>query len=720
MRRILTDRRLFGATERYGSRAMIESPSRHASLWILAVAIIAMALLGVVAPAHGAGAEGEGWDSYNESDGCGAARSRAPRHTASGWLSGSAPIRGPWGDYFGRTIGAVDDALVWWNVPNSDGERLRVHQRMLPALNGVAANLASNQAAGRTYSIYRTYTFAYAPRTIGGSTKISQHSIGNAVDINSRWNPYSSDNVLRTNMPGWFVDSFEDAGFCWGGAWLDSKDAMHYSWQGPAFTPGMSPEVIYPPLSARANFGSIAANIATPGTLGSDTIRLLAEGDGDAALDIVHLNQDDDLVNVDVSQARLGHTTCGVTRYAIEGASLDGATVLYGDYDGRGGMEMWFMTDRSGSAHFEIYDRHTDFEESITLDTSVPFDEASAYLTGDYGRDGSVDLWRLNRDGGSTALEIWSNSSGFSQTTASIDTGLGDTTGMFFTLGDRDLDGLPDLFVVDPAGGLRILLAASGYSSISEDLTIPGLGSVLDVTASDYDGDGRDDIQVLRADGHKLVLLGNSRIFSNLESWFETPGFRCDADDLPYPYVGTFRDDEGNVHETQIEFLFEIGTTRGCNPPLNDRYCPDRIITRGELAAFLTRTLELTDDGGTDWFTDDNASEFEGDINRLAAAGIASGCNPPANTRYCPDRRLSREQMAAFIARAFNLKETSGEDVFTDDNGSTFENDIEALAFAGVTLGCNPPANTKYCPTRSVARDEMASFFTRAVRHADE
>ena len=42
------------------------------------------------------------------------------------------------------------------------------------------------------------------------------------------------------------------------------------------------------------------------------------------------------------------------------------------------------------------------------------------------------------------------------------------------------------------------------------------------VGAGDYDGDGRDDLQALRSNGRKLVLLGNSRIYSDLESWFET------------------------------------------------------------------------------------------------------------------------------------------------------------------------------------------------------
>jgi hypothetical protein len=421
-----------------------------------------------------------------------------------------------------------------------------------------------------------------------------------------------------------------------------------------------------------------------------------------------------------VSQARLGHTSCGISRYLIPNESLESATVVHGDYDGRGGIDLWFLRDVGGVVQMTVYDRWTDFENATVVTTSAPFDADAAFMTGDHGGDGTVDLWALDRGAGTTTLTVWTKGSGFSAKAVDIDTGLGDTTGQLFTLGDRDLDGLPDLFAVDPAGMVQILLASSGYDTIDETLSIPALGDAIDVTASDYDGDGRDDLQVLQADGDKLVLLGNSRIFSDLESWFETPGYRCDAGDLVYPYTGKFWDDDGDIHESNIDYIASLGTTRGCNPPYNDKFCPERVITRGELAAFLTRTLGLTDNGGQDWFVDDDESIFEGDINRLAAAGIAKGCNPPANDKYCPDAALSREQMAAFVARAFGLTETSGEDVFLDDDGSTFEHDIEALAFAGVTLGCNPPANDRYCPSRTVPRDEMASFFARAVRSAGD
>jgi hypothetical protein len=169
----------------------------------------------------------------------------------------------------------------------------------------------------------------------------------------------------------------------------------------------------------------------------------------------------------------------------------------------------------------------------------------------------------------------------------------------------------------------------------------------------------------------------------------------------------------GHLFLDEIEWLAAGGITRGCNPPANDRYCPDDTATRGQMAAFLVRATELGP-AADDYFDDDAGSVFEADINRLADGGVTRGCNPPANDRYCPNDTVTRGQMAAFLVRALDLLPGSG-GTFTDDDGSVFEIDIEALAASGVTRGCNPPANDRYCPNRSVSRAEMAAFLFRAL-----
>jgi hypothetical protein len=183
----------------------------------------------------------------------------------------------------------------------------------------------------------------------------------------------------------------------------------------------------------------------------------------------------------------------------------------------------------------------------------------------------------------------------------------------------------------------------------------------------------------------------------------------------PLPPGGSFVDDNGNVHEGNIEAIAADGITRGCNPPINDKYCPADPVTRGQMAAFLVRALNLINDGGGNRFIDDDGSVFETDIAKLAAAGITKGCNPPINNNYCPNDPVTRGQMAAFLARALNLTDDGGGNRFIDDDGSVFETDIAKLAAAGITKGCNPPINNNYCPNDPVKRDQMASFLARAL-----
>ena len=116
--------------------------------------------------------------------------------------------------------------------------------------------------------------------------------------------------------------------------------------------------------------------------------------------------------------------------------------------------------------------------------------------------------------------------------------------------------------------------------------------------------------------------------------------------------VGPFYDVAGSVFADDILWMYDAGITKGCNPPYNNRYCPDQRVTRGQMAAFLVRALGLSEGAGSDAFVDDDDSIFQTDIERLAAAGITRGCNPPDNDRFCPGDPVTRGHMAAFLHRA--------------------------------------------------------------------
>lgn len=188
-----------------------------------------------------------------------------------------------------------------------------------------------------------------------------------------------------------------------------------------------------------------------------------------------------------------------------------------------------------------------------------------------------------------------------------------------------------------------------------------------------------------------------------------TSGSRAGIDAQLLPM---YEDMFGSVFQESIAWMQYTGITQGCGPAL---YCVNDPVSRGQMAAFLVRALFLSDDGGGDLYVDDDTSVFEGAIDRLGTAGITQGCNPPANDRFCPDRFVTRGQMAAFLVRALGYTDDGGGDLYVDDDSSEFEGAIDRLGTAGVTQGCNPPANDRFCPDDLVTRGQMAAFLKRAL-----
>jgi hypothetical protein len=176
---------------------------------------------------------------------------------------------------------------------------------------------------------------------------------------------------------------------------------------------------------------------------------------------------------------------------------------------------------------------------------------------------------------------------------------------------------------------------------------------------------------------------------------------------------GAFSDDDGSVHEHDINGFAQADITRGCNPPANDRFCPRDPVTRQQMASFLVRAFDLPR-AEAGQFVDTAGSIHAADIDALAAAGITLGCNPPRNDRFCPTQPVTREQMASFLVRALELEPPESSN-FVDISSSVHRRDIEALAAAGITKGCNPPDNTRFCPRDPVTREQMASFMVRAL-----
>jgi len=257
--------------------------------------------------------------------------------------------------------------------------------------------------------------------------------------------------------------------------------------------------------------------------------------------------------------------------------------------------------------------------------------------------------------------------------------------------------GDPEIYRMDVDGQNQVRLTVDGFGDLprwSPDGT--------QITFTSY-RTGGPEIFVMAADGSGQTQLTFLNGFDFRSDWQPLKPTSPPADS------GTFIDDNGHEFEAEIEAIAAAGTTQGCGPSI---FCPDDNVTRGEMALFLVRAMGYTDNGGGNRFTDDDGSFYEDAADKLRTAGVTLGCNPPTNDHFCGDDFVNRSQMAAFLVRAKGYTDNGGGNLFTDDNGSIFENDIDKLATAGVTKGCG---TSIFCPDDFVTRGQMAAFLTRAL-----
>ena len=153
-----------------------------------------------------------------------------------------------------------------------------------------------------------------------------------------------------------------------------------------------------------------------------------------------------------------------------------------------------------------------------------------------------------------------------------------------------------------------------------------------------------------------------------------------------------------------IRWLAWEGITQGCEVEF---FCPTEPVTRGQMATFLVRAFDLPPATG-DHFVDDSRSTHQDSINRLAESGITNGCRPD---RFCPDRAVTRGEMASFLARALDLPAATA-DYFADDDGTVHEDNINRMREAELAFGCQ---FQQFCPAEPTTREQMAAFLHRAL-----
>ena len=181
--------------------------------------------------------------------------------------------------------------------------------------------------------------------------------------------------------------------------------------------------------------------------------------------------------------------------------------------------------------------------------------------------------------------------------------------------------------------------------------------------------------------------------------------------------AGGYSDVEpGDFAAGQIAALAEAGIFDGTDCA-SGRFCPDEPLPRWIMAVWLVRVLDGREPAPAEAsrFADVDVDEWwAAHTERFAVLGVTKGCAVTPLALYCPYDSVDRAQMAAFLVRGFDLADAPSAG-FADTTGSFFESDIDALAAAGVTEGCDAGPPPRYCPNASVTRAQMAVFIHRAL-----
>jgi hypothetical protein len=464
--------------------------------------------------------------SFNESAGCGSLQGyRGPFVAAAGDQSDGVVIAGPWGDYFGRTIGDVRGHLVLMELPtvgDDTDNRVWVHERVAPALNRVINDLREHQVMGFSYRIEVTSSFR--PSTVPPHRYLSFHAVGAAIDINPAANPYRDDNVLITDLPEWFVQIWRDAGWCWGGDWQDIKDPMHFSWRGPLHDPGHEPIQPYAPSTQPAPYRRSLSFRTHLGAAPPGSVQLVADVDRDGAPDAIRVSAwtETGRLGVEAARARHAYSTCwasGVTA----GPSLPGATLLLADRTGDGRPDLWEIGSDGSAVALTVHAYASGYRAALeAVVIPVAADAETLFLAGDHDRDGVTDLYVVS-PGDPVHVEILAGLSFRSMLTATVP--IAASSEWRFALGDHDGDAVPDLFALGPEDPAILVIQHGADDFTAEPATITtGIsrheGSFQ---VADLDGDGRGDLVFFEPNGVLTAYLGGDQgdaTDAQLTSWF--------------------------------------------------------------------------------------------------------------------------------------------------------------------------------------------------------
>ncbi|CDQ18928.1 S-layer homology domain-containing protein [Halobacillus karajensis] len=167
--------------------------------------------------------------------------------------------------------------------------------------------------------------------------------------------------------------------------------------------------------------------------------------------------------------------------------------------------------------------------------------------------------------------------------------------------------------------------------------------------------------------------------------------------------------EDGQYYSEAVQHLADQGILQG---PGDGTFNPNGVIDRASAAEVLMKAKDLTP-GGTEDFSDVEETDWFYNAIRATSPVIFEG---DENGDFNPADRLTREQAAAIIVRAYQLAGESNHDFPDVEEGSWAEGAIAIAAENGIIEGNE---NGEFMPKDYVTRRDFAVMVYRAMQGED-
>lgn len=212
------------------------------------------------------------------------------------------------------------------------------------------------------------------------------------------------------------------------------------------------------------------------------------------------------------------------------------------------------------------------------------------------------------------------------------------------------------------------------------------------------------------------VRKGNQIFIGTLEGKLYALQAAAGTAPKPFPQLTAFSDTGNHWARKDLNKLAQLGLIKGYE---DGSFRPNEAITRAELAALLSRYLEIPQPTTPlPSFTDITNHWALNAISAMQEKGIVGGYqNPQGGYSFKPEKQTTRAEAITMLARAFKLTQPQKnfESKFADLKGHWAQEAIMALEEKGYLSGYLEKDKLLFKPDQAISRAEFGVLLIRMI-----